>query len=99
MGNMMNGMMGWGWIGAILGLLILLLIIAVLAAGLTYLLRALRKPQAGGVMLRIHRAGANLHGRSSTNATPAARWTRTTTSSGDASSEAEWRVAGATRSP
>ena len=48
MGNMMNGMMGWGWIGAILGLLILLLIIAVLAAGLTYLLRALRQPQAGG---------------------------------------------------
>ena len=45
---MMDGMMGWGWLGAILGLLILLLIVAVLVAGLVYLFRALRQPRAGG---------------------------------------------------
>jgi putative membrane protein len=45
MSDMMHGMMGWGWIGAIFGLLIFLLIAAVLTAGLIYLLRALRRPQ------------------------------------------------------
>lgn len=44
---MMNGMMGWGWVGAILGLLVLLLIVAVLVAGLAYLLRALRRSHPG----------------------------------------------------
>lgn len=48
MGDMMDGMMGWGWLGAILGLLIFLLIVAVLATGLVYLLRALRRPESGG---------------------------------------------------
>lgn len=37
-------MFGWGWVGAILGLIILLLIIAVLGAVLAYLIRALRRP-------------------------------------------------------
>lgn len=37
-------MFGWGWLGAILGLIILLLIIAVLGAVLAYLVRALRRP-------------------------------------------------------
>ncbi|MCA1674496.1 MAG: SHOCT domain-containing protein [Actinobacteria bacterium] len=48
MGDMMDGMMAWGWLGALVGLLILLLIIAVLAAGFIYLVRALRQPHAGG---------------------------------------------------
>ncbi|MDP8969044.1 MAG: SHOCT domain-containing protein [Actinomycetota bacterium] len=48
MHDMMNGMMGWGWLGAVLGLLILLLIVALLTAGLAYLLRALRRPHPGG---------------------------------------------------
>ncbi len=48
MHDMMNGMMGWGWVGMILGLLILLLIIALLAVGLAYLLRGLRRPHPGG---------------------------------------------------
>jgi putative membrane protein len=43
----MGDMMGWGWVGAILGLLILLLIVAVLVAGLVYLFRALRTPTGG----------------------------------------------------
>lgn len=47
MSDMMHGMMGWGWLGAIFGLVILLLIAAVLTAGLVYLLRALRHPQPG----------------------------------------------------
>ena len=59
---MMHGMMAWGWLGAIFGLLILLLTAAVLTAGLIYLLRALRRPQpdrvdlpgeSGGRALRI----------------------------------------------
>ncbi len=45
--DMMNGMMGWGWLGAVLGLLILMLVAAVLTAGLIYLLRALR--HSGGI--------------------------------------------------
>ena len=53
---MMHGMMGWGWLGAIVGLLILLLIAAVLTAGLIYLLRALRRPQPEHVD-RPHESG------------------------------------------
>jgi putative membrane protein len=50
MHEMMNGMMGWGWgwLGAVLVLLILLLVVAGLTAGLVHLLRALRRPHAGG---------------------------------------------------
>ena len=48
MHEMMNGMMGWGWFGVVLGLLILLLLVACLTAGLVHLLRALRGPHAGG---------------------------------------------------
>ncbi len=44
---MMNGMMGWGIVGAILSLLIQLLLVAVLLAGLVYVFRALRTQQAG----------------------------------------------------
>lgn len=44
---MMDGMMGWGWLAALLGLLILLLIAAVLTVGLVHLLRALRRPHTG----------------------------------------------------
>lgn len=39
-------MFGWGWLGAILGLIILLLVIAVLGAVLAYLIRALRRPSS-----------------------------------------------------
>lgn len=41
-------MFGWGWLGAILGLIILLLVIAVLGAVLAYLIRALRRPSQDG---------------------------------------------------
>jgi putative membrane protein len=44
MHEMMNGMMGWGWLGAVL----VLLVVAGLTAGLVHLLRALRRPHAGG---------------------------------------------------
>ncbi|MDQ3987739.1 MAG: SHOCT domain-containing protein [Actinomycetota bacterium] len=40
--DMMNEMMAWGWIGALLALLILLLIAALLATGLVYFSRGLR---------------------------------------------------------
>lgn len=39
-------MFGWGWFGAIVGLIILLLVIAVLVAVLAFLIRALRRPAA-----------------------------------------------------
>lgn len=37
-------MFGWGWLGAILGLIVLLLVIAVLGVVLAYFIRALRRP-------------------------------------------------------
>lgn len=52
MDDMMDGMMGWGWLGAILGLLILLLIVGVLAVSLVHLIRALRGPRLGGPDIR-----------------------------------------------
>lgn len=48
MGDMIDGMAGWGWVGMLLGLLIFLLIVALLATGLAYLLRALRAPHSSG---------------------------------------------------
>ncbi|HEX8759687.1 MAG TPA: SHOCT domain-containing protein [Pseudonocardiaceae bacterium] len=51
MSDMMHGMMGWGWLGAIFSLLILLLVAAVLTAGLIYLLRALWRPPPNRVDL------------------------------------------------
>lgn len=48
MNDMMNGpggMMGWGWVGMLLGFLLIVALIAALVAGTVYLVRALGRPQ------------------------------------------------------